>query len=57
LDWSLHASIVMPRDGVDVDRDIEVDCVDVVVLSEDGLVARKDTYMDAAQLSAAMANS
>jgi hypothetical protein len=46
LDWTLHAT----AGG----KDISIECLDVIVLSDDGLVARKDTYMDAAQLQAAL---
>jgi ketosteroid isomerase-like protein len=42
LDWAL------------ISGDIRFDCVDVVVVSPDGLVARKDTFVDAVQLQAAM---
>jgi ketosteroid isomerase-like protein len=46
LQWTLHAT--------SAGKDFSVDCVDVVVLADDGLVASKDTYMDAAQLQAAL---
>ena len=42
LDWAL------------ISGDIRFDCLDVVNVSPDGLVARKDTFIDAAQLQAAM---
>lgn len=42
LDWAL------------ISRDIRFDCVDVVSVAPDGLVVRKDTFVDAAQLQAAM---
>jgi hypothetical protein len=42
LDWAL------------ISGDIHFDCLDVVDVSPDGLVARKDTFIDAAQLQAAM---
>jgi hypothetical protein len=42
LDWAL------------ISRDIRFDCLDVVDVSPDGLVARKDTFVDAVQLQAAM---
>ncbi|MGV0717950.1 nuclear transport factor 2 family protein [Mycolicibacterium sp. XJ662] len=42
LDWAL------------ISRDIRFDCLDVVNVSPDGLVARKDTFIDAAQLQAAL---
>lgn len=43
LDWAL------------ISGDIRFDCVDVVVVSPDGLVARKDTFVDAVQMQAALA--
>jgi ketosteroid isomerase-like protein len=42
LDWAL------------ISGDIRFDCLDVVEVSADGLVARKDTFVDAVQLQAAM---
>src|ERR1700710_1513744 len=42
LDWAL------------ISGDIRFDCLDVVNVSPDGLVARKDTFVDAAQLQAAL---
>jgi ketosteroid isomerase-like protein len=42
LDWAL------------ISGDIRFDCLDVVMVSPDGLVARKDTFVDAVQLQAAM---
>jgi ketosteroid isomerase-like protein len=42
LDWAL------------ISGDIRFDCLDVVVVSPDGLVARKDTFVDAVALQAAM---
>ena len=42
LDWAL------------ISGDVRFDCLDVVVVSPDGLVARKDTFLDSAQLQAAM---
>jgi len=42
LDWAL------------ISGDIRFDCLDVVVVSPDGLVARKDTFVDMVQLQAAM---
>jgi uncharacterized protein (TIGR02246 family) len=47
LEWTLHATVG--------GKDIVVDCVDIVTLSDEGLVATKDVYMDAAQLQAALA--
>jgi ketosteroid isomerase-like protein len=41
LDWAL------------ISGDIRFDCLDVVVVSSDGLVARKDTFVDTVQLQAA----
>lgn len=42
LDWAL------------ISGDIRFDCLDVVNVSPDGLVERKDTFVDAAQLQAAL---
>ena len=42
LDWAL------------ISGDIRFDCLDVVVVSPDGLVARKDTFVDTVALQAAM---
>jgi hypothetical protein len=42
LDWAL------------ISGDIRFDCLDVVVVSPDGLVARKDTFVDGVQMQAAM---
>ena len=41
LDWAL------------ISGDIRFDCLDVVNVSSDGLVSRKDTFIDAAQLQQA----
>jgi hypothetical protein len=42
LDWAL------------ISGDIRFDCLDVVVVAPDGLVVRKDTFVDAVQLRAAL---
>lgn len=42
LDWAL------------ISGDIRFDCLDVVNVSPDGLVVRKDTFVDAMQLQAAL---
>jgi uncharacterized protein (TIGR02246 family) len=52
LEWTLQATTSVERDGKQVDQDVSVDCLDVVVVSDEGLVVRKDTYMDVAQLNA-----
>jgi hypothetical protein len=39
-----------------ISGDLRVDCVDIVVLNEDGLVKTKDTYFDFAQLQAALSS-
>jgi uncharacterized protein (TIGR02246 family) len=48
LDWAL---IFRPEGTEELKR---FDCLDVVNLSPDGLVARKDTFIDMVQLQAAM---
>lgn len=42
LDWAL------------ISGDIRFDCLDIVVVSPEGLVARKDTFVNTVQLQAAM---
>jgi uncharacterized protein (TIGR02246 family) len=46
LDWALIARV----DGTPV----RFDCMDLVMLSPEGLVARKDTFIDASQLPPAL---
>jgi ketosteroid isomerase-like protein len=46
LDWALTARV----DGTPV----RFDCIDLVMLSPEGLVARKDTFVDASQIPAAL---
>ena len=46
LDWALTARV----DGTPV----RFDCIDLVMLSPEGLVARKDTFIDASQIPAAL---
>jgi len=50
LDWTLLSS------GGPA-GDIRFDCLDVVTVTDDGLVDRKDTYIDMAQLQAALGQS
>jgi uncharacterized protein (TIGR02246 family) len=54
LEWTMSAAISVQRGGEDVEVPITVDCVDVVVVSAEGLVASKDTYMDVAHVNAVM---
>jgi uncharacterized protein (TIGR02246 family) len=54
LEWTMSAAVSVQRGGEDVEVPVIVDCVDVVVLSDEGLVASKDTYMDVAQVNAVM---
>ena len=50
LDWALLSS------GGPA-GDVRFDCLDVVTVSGEGLVERKDTYVDMAQLTAALGGS
>jgi hypothetical protein len=52
LDWALTARPAGP-DGTPVA--IRFDCLDVVTVDPDGLVRRKDTFVDTAQMDAALA--
>lgn len=45
LDWAL------------INGDLRFDCLDVVTVSPDGLVSRKDTFIDSVQLQAALAGA
>jgi uncharacterized protein (TIGR02246 family) len=54
LEWTLSATVGVEQDGNDVEVPVSIDCVDVVVLSDRGLVASKDTYMDVAHVNAVM---
>jgi uncharacterized protein (TIGR02246 family) len=54
LEWTLSATMSVERDGKETDVPVTVDCVDVVVLSDAGLVASKDTYLDVAHVNAVM---
>ena len=54
LEWTLSATMGVQRDGKEVDAPVTVDCVDVVVVSDGGLVSSKDTYMDVAHVNAVM---
>lgn len=49
LDWTL-----ISRDG---ERELRLDCIDAVVVSAEGLVERKDTFIDAVQLQTALAQA
>ena len=51
LDWALTSVLTGP-DGTS--RRVRVDCVDVVTLDDDGLVVRKDTFVDHTQAVAAL---
>ena len=50
LEWQLTAQLQTPGGP----HPIRVDCVDVISLSPEGLVARKDVYMDVEHVTAAL---
>lgn len=52
LDWALTAQLARP-DGRAVP--VRFDCLDIVTLDADGLVARKDTFVDYVQATTALA--
>jgi len=54
LDWTMRSTITRNVDRRAVTTDIQIGCLDLVVLSPEGLVARKDTFVDVAHLRAAM---
>ena len=49
LDWTLISSGGQAGD-------VAFDCLDVVTVNDEGFVERKDTYLDPAQLNAALGN-
>jgi len=51
LDWALTAVLTDPDGDV---RPIRFDCLDVVTLDENGLVLRKDTFVDHVQARTAI---
>jgi uncharacterized protein (TIGR02246 family) len=51
LDWAATAVLARP-DGTPVP--VSFDCLDVVTVDADGLVTRKDTFVDYAQVQAAL---
>jgi uncharacterized protein (TIGR02246 family) len=53
LDWALISTLELEQDGQQVEREVRFDCLDVVSV-RDGLVDRKDTYVDTGQLQAAL---
>ena len=52
LDWAATAELTRP-DGTPVP--VRFDCLDVVTVDAEGLVTRKDTFVDHAQAQAALA--
>lgn len=57
LQWTMTANMVDPADSAAPARPISVDCVDIVSLSHDGLVARKDVFMDFEHVSVALSGA
>jgi uncharacterized protein (TIGR02246 family) len=53
LDWALISTLKVDQGGEQVDREVRFDCLDVVTV-RDGLVDRKDTYVDTGQLQGAL---
>jgi ketosteroid isomerase-like protein len=49
LDWTLLAKLPGEEGS---GRDVRLDCLDVVTVDAEGLITRKDTYVDAGQLNA-----
>jgi uncharacterized protein (TIGR02246 family) len=55
LDWDLLATLKLEREGREVDNPVRLHCLDVVTIDEEGLVSRKDTFVDVAQVNALLA--
>lgn len=52
LDWAITA-VLTSKDGVK--HPISIDALDIIDVNAEGLVSRKDTWIDGAQLNAALA--
>lgn len=52
--WETYRVLYGENHWVLISGDIRFDCLDIVDVSPDGLIARNDTFIDAAQLQAAM---
>jgi uncharacterized protein (TIGR02246 family) len=57
LDWTMVATLKREQDGKEVDRPVRLHCLDVVTVSPEGLVDRKDTFVDVAQVNALLAEA
>ena len=55
LDWDLLATPRVGQDGEQADNPVRLHCLDVVVIDEEGLVERKDTFVDVAQVNSLFA--
>ena len=55
LDWDLLATLEVERNGERADKPVRLHCLDVVTVDPEGLVSRKDTFVDVAQVNALMA--
>lgn len=51
LDWDLLATLKLDQDGKQVEQPVRLHCLDVVTIRDDGLVDRKDTFVDVAQVN------
>jgi ketosteroid isomerase-like protein len=55
LDWDLLATLKVEQDGSQMDKPVRLHCLDVVTIDEEGLVSRKDTFVDVAQVNSLLA--
>jgi ketosteroid isomerase-like protein len=55
LDWDLLSTLKVEHDGSQVDKPVRLHCLDVVTVDEEGLVSRKDTFVDVAQVNSLLA--
>jgi uncharacterized protein (TIGR02246 family) len=55
LDWDLLATLKVEHDGSQADKPVRLHCLDVVTIDEEGLVSRKDTFVDVAQVNSLLA--
>jgi uncharacterized protein (TIGR02246 family) len=57
LDWDLLATLKVEQNGQQMAKPVRLHCLDVVTIDEEGLISRKDTFVDVAEVNALLAGS
>jgi ketosteroid isomerase-like protein len=55
LDWDLLATLQVEQDDHEVDKPVRRHCLDVATVDSQGLVSRKDTFVDVSQVNSLLA--